>query len=294
MVRCIDRDHPEYPDRLRKLSGMPACLYVNGRLPREDRPVVGIVGARRCTGHGAKAAREYARVFSSCGIQVISGMAMGIDGESHRGALEGHMPTYAVLGCGADICYPRCNEDLFREIPVEGGIISEYPQGVPPVGRNFPARNRIISGFSDILLVIEARQKSGSLITVDCALEQGKTVFALPGRVTDPLSEGCNNLIAQGAGIALSPEIVLNELGMDTYTIGGKKGENKKNNLRLERDLELVYSCIGFQPTEYETLIARCGYPPERVLAGLAELRMLGLIEEVGKNYYVKKRWPRL
>lgn len=288
MVRCIEWKGKEYPDRLRKLPGMPSQLYVKGRLPREDMPTVGIVGARRCSGYGKKMAREYARVFSSWGIQVISGLAMGIDGESHWGALQGQTPTYAVLGCGTDVCYPRCNQELFREIPERGGLISEYPQGVPPIGRHFPARNRIISGLSDILLVIEARKKSGSLITVDWALEQGKSVFALPGRTTDPLSEGCNGLIAQGAGIALSPETVLNELGMDTYKIKGKKRDGKKNKLSLARDLELVYSCIGFQPTEYATLITQCECPPGQVLAALAELQMLGLIEEVGKNFYAK------
>lgn len=288
MIRCIEKNHPEYPDRLRKLPGMPSRLYVRGRLPREDRPTVGIVGARRCTGYGKQAAREFARVFSGCGIQVVSGMAMGVDGESHRGALQGPAPTFAVLGCGTDICYPACNKDLFEQIPEKGGILSEYPPGTPPVGKHFPARNRMISGLSDILLVIEARKKSGSLITVDWALEQGKSVFALPGRVTDPLSEGCNSLIAQGAGIALSPEMVLNELGLDTYKTKGKKGGGKKSKLSLARDLELVYSCIGFQPTDYETLIAQCGYPPGQVLAVLTELQLLGLVEEVGKNYYVK------
>ena len=288
MIRYIEKDHPEYPKRLRKLQGMPAHLYVNGCLPREEQPTVGIVGARRCTNYGKQTAREFARVFSDWGIQVVSGMAMGVDGESHRGALQGKTPTFAVMGCGVDICYPSCNEDLFGQIPAKGGILSEYPPGVPPVGRHFPARNRIISGLSDVLLVIEARKKSGSLITVDCALEQGKSVFAVPGRVTDPLSEGCNCLIAQGAGIALSPEMVLNELGLDTYKTKEKIGGGKKSKLRLARDLELVYSCIGFQPTDYETLIAQCGYPPGQVLAVLTELQLLGLVEEVGKNYYVR------
>lgn len=288
MIRCIEKNQPEYPDRLRKLPGMPKRLYVSGLLPGEDRPTVGIVGARRCSGYGRQMAREFARVFSDCGVQVISGMAMGVDGESHRGALEGRTPTFAVLGCGVDICYPACNEDLFGQIPGRGGLLSEYPPGIPPAGKHFPARNRIISGLSDVLLVIEARKKSGSLITVDCALEQGKTVFALPGRVADPLSEGCNSLIAQGAGIALSPKMVLNELGLDTYKTKGKKGSSKKSKLSLARDLELVYSCIGFQPTDYETLIAQCGYPPGQVLAVLTELQLLGLVEEVGKNYYVK------
>lgn len=288
MIRYIEKDHPEYPKRLRKLPGMPSHLYVNGCLPREEQPTVGIVGARRCTNYGKQTAREFARVFSDWGIQVVSGMAMGVDGESHRGALQGKTPTFAVLGCGVDICYPSCNGDLFGQIPAKGGILSEYPPGMPPVGRYFPARNRIISGLSDVLLVIEARRKSGSLITVDCALEQGKSVYAVPGRVTDPLSEGCNSLIAQGAGIALSPEVVLNELGLDTYKTKEKIGGGKKSKLSLARDLELVYSCIGFQPTDYETLIAQCGYPPGQVLAVLTELQLLGLVEEVGKNYYVR------
>lgn len=283
--RCISVSQPEYPHRLRELPDMPACLYVRGRLPAEDKPTVGIVGARNCSGYGRHVAWEYAKVFSSCGVQVVSGMALGIDGESHRGALQGHTPTFAVLGCGTDICYPRGNRDLFEKIPLTGGLVSEYPQGAPPAGWHFPARNRLISGLADALLVVEAKKKSGSLITVDCALEQGKTVFAVPGRVTDTLSEGCNGLIAQGASIALSPEKVLNELGVDTYS---KKGDGKKKNLGLARDLDLVYSCVGFKATDYETLIRGSGYPPGQVLSILTELQLMGLVEEVGKNHYIR------
>lgn len=284
-IRCVVKMQPEYPGRLRNLPGMPGCLYIRGRLPREDLPTVGIVGARRCSGYGRQAAREYAQALSDCGVQVISGMAMGIDGESHRGALKGRTPTFAVLGCGVDVCYPKGNGDLFSQIPLQGGLISEYPPGMPPIGKHFPARNRIISGLSDILLVVEARKRSGSLITVDCALEQGKCVLAVPGRVTDVFSEGCNGLIAQGAGIALSPEMVLNELGMDTYKT--KEGYRKRK-FSLARDLDLVYSCVDFQPTDYETLIAESGFPPGQVLSILTELQMLGLVEEVGKNHYMK------
>lgn len=284
-IRCISKSQQEYPDRLRVLSDMPACLYVRGRLPKEGQPTIGIVGARSCSGYGRHVAWEYAQVFSGYGVQVISGMAAGIDGESHRGALKGRTPTFAVLGCGVDVCYPKSNRDLFEKIPQKGGIISEYPPGAPPAGWHFPARNRIISGLSDALLVIEARKKSGSLITVDCALEQGKSVFAVPGRVTDTLSEGCNGLIGQGAAIALSPEMVLNELGMDTYST---KGGGKKKKIGLASDLDLVYSCVDFQPTDHETLIQRSGFPPGQVLSILTELQMMGLVEEIGKNHYIR------
>lgn len=284
-MKKITRDQKMYPIRLRQLPGMPSCLYVNGRLPQEGVATVGIVGARNCSGYGRQIAWEYAKIFSDYGVQVISGMAVGIDGESHRGALQGRTPTFAVLGCGIDVCYPRENRELFEQIPQMGGMISEYPPGIPPIGRNFPARNRIISGLSDVLLVVEARKKSGSLITVDFALEQGKSVFAVPGRVTDALSEGCNYLITQGAGVALSPEMVLNELGIDTYR---EKAGNKKSKLGLASGLDLVYSCVDFRPTNYETLIRECGYPPGQVLSLLTELQMLGLVGEVGKNYYVR------
>lgn len=284
-VKCIAKDQQGYPDRLRALPDMPACLYVRGRLPKEGQPTIGIVGARSCSGYGRHVARAYARVFSDHGVQVISGMALGIDGESHRGALQGPTPTFAVLGCGADVCYPKSNRDLYGQIPLKGGIISEYPPGAPPAGWHFPARNRIISGLSDALLVIEAKKKSGSLITVDRALEQGKDVFAVPGRVTDTLSEGCNGLISQGAAIALSPEMVLNELGMDTYST---KGSGKKKQIGLARDLDLVYSCVDFQPTDHETLIQKSGYPPGQVLSILTELQMMGLVEEIGKNHYIR------
>ena len=285
ILQRISESQQGYPRRLRSLPDMPACLYVRGRLPKEEQLTIGMVGARSCSGYGRHVAWEYARVFSDHGVQVISGMALGIDGESHRGALQGPTPTFAVLGCGADVCYPKSNRDLYEKIPLNGGLISEYPPGAPPAGWHFPARNRIISGLSDALLVIEAKKKSGSLITVDCALEQGKTVFAGPGRVTDTVSEGCNGLISQGAVIALSPEMVLNELGMDTYST---KGSGKKKQIGLARDLDLVYSCVDFQPTDHETLIQKSGFPPGKVLSILTELQIMGLVEEIGKNHYIR------
>ena len=149
-------------------------------------------------------------------MQIISGMAKGIDGIAGRGALDESDASFAVLGCGVDICYPKENRDLYEALCERGGVISEYCPGTEPEARLFPPRNRIISALSDALLVIEARERSGTLITVDCALEQGKDVWAVPGRVCDAKSAGCNELLRQGAGVAASPEVMLEEMGYRT------------------------------------------------------------------------------
>ncbi|MDO4478177.1 MAG: DNA-processing protein DprA [Lachnospiraceae bacterium] len=200
-----------YPARLRSYTGMPAGLYVRGTLPG-DEPTVAIVGARACSVYGARQAARFGRELARNGVTVISGLAEGIDAEAQLGALSAGGRSFGVLGCGVDICYPCSSRVLYDKLPLKGGLLSEYEPGSPPVRWHFPVRNRLISALADIVLVIEARQRSGSLITVDYALEQGKTVFALPGRVGDALSEGCHALIAQGAGIALSPQAVLDEL----------------------------------------------------------------------------------
>ena len=194
---------------------MPDGIYVRGRLPAEGKPSAAIVGARACSAYGRAQARNYARALSAAGVQIISGLASGIDAAAHEGALEGGTETFAVLGCGVNICYPKENYPLMRKIlNNKGGVLSEFLPGDPPLAWHFPKRNRIISALADLVLVVEAREKSGSLITADYALEQGKSVYALPGRVTDPLSRGCNLLIAQGAGVAVDPESLLEELGI--------------------------------------------------------------------------------
>ncbi len=205
-IRCVLPEQEEYPDRLRRIADPPRLLYVKGALPEEGMPSVGIVGARLCSDYGRYAARQFAGKLACAGIQIVSGMALGIDGIGHKAALSAGGCTFAVLGCGVDICYPEENREIYDRLTAPSGILSEYPPGTVPKSGLFPPRNRIISGLSDVLLVVEARKKSGTLITVDQALEQGKEVYALPGRVTDALSYGCNNLIRQGAGIAMSPE----------------------------------------------------------------------------------------
>ena len=215
-IRLIRKGDDGYPPCFLNYPRMPGSIYVRGRLPDPSVKTVAIVGARNCTSYGRNQAEYFGRTFAQHGIQVISGMAYGIDSWGQKGALDGGGKVWSVLGTGVDVCYPRQNYPLYRRIIREGGgIISEYPPGTLPDAWHFPIRNRIISALSDVVLVVEARLKSGSLITADYAMEQGKSIYAVPGRNGDTTSEGCNRLIAQGAGIAWVPEAILEELGFD-------------------------------------------------------------------------------
>lgn len=202
----------EYPRRLLEIPQAPKQLYVRGKLPEEGVPSVAVIGARDCSYYGQEVAKRLGRLFGENGIQVISGMARGIDGIGQQAALQAGGSSFAVLGCGADICYPRQNQDLYDRRCKQGGVISEYEWGTPPRAGYFPPRNRIVSGLADAVIVVEARKKSGTLITVDMALEQGKEVYAVPGRLLDDLSSGCNYLIKNGAGILLDMEEFMEEL----------------------------------------------------------------------------------
>ncbi len=285
VVWTVEKGKKEYPVRLGNLSKMPKKLYIKGSLPGEKLPTVAIVGARACSPYGRMQALRFARAFSENGVQVVSGLARGVDGEAHRGALLGPAPTFCVLGSGPDVCYPKEHKLLYDEIAQKGGIISEYPPGTPPRAVHFPPRNRIISAFADVILVIEATKRSGALITVDFALEQGKPVYALPGPVDSPLSQGCHQLICEGAEVAFSPETVLKEWKLDTY-----KGspESKKEKMGLARNADLVYSCLDLQPKNLNFLSVKLQLTPEDVLLALSELQIQGLILEIGKNYYIK------
>ena len=275
-----------YPSKLKEYQDMPETLYVKGTLPEEQKKSVAIVGARACSTYGRIQAFLYAKILSSAGVQIISGMAYGIDAEAHKGALEGKTPTYAVLGNGVDICYPAGNRNLYQRIPKEGGgIISEYPEGTRARNYYFPARNRIISGLADLVLVVEARENSGSLITAQWALDQGKPVFAVPGPVNEELSRGCNKLIYDGAGIAYEPEIILEELRIN-YENNVKSEE--KRNLGLASDLKLVYSCLDLRPKSVDYLIRNTGIPPQKIGSLLLELTLSGLAREVGRHNYIK------
>ena len=240
-IRKIRKTDPEYPPVLLLYERMPAVLYSRGSLPDPERKSVAIVGARNCTAYGKREAVRFAAVLAENGVQIISGLALGVDSWAHAGALEAGGTTIAVLGSGVDVCYPQSHTALYGKILESGGgILSEYEPGMPAFPHHFPVRNRIISALADIVLVVEARKKSGSLITASYALEQGKSIYAVPGRNGDPLSEGCNRLIADGAGVAWEPEILMEELGIRYGKAKGEKRGESRLPARLLRDREAV------------------------------------------------------
>lgn len=286
-IRFVPWFSEQYPSRLKRISAPPYAIYVKGALPEEERLSVAIVGARMCTPYGEQMALEYGETLAAAGIQIISGMARGIDGAGQRGALNAGGTTYAVLGCGADICYPRENFGLYTDIQKKGGILSELPPKTEPRPYFFPARNRLISALADLVLIIEAKEKSGSLITADFALEQGKDVYALPGPVTSPQSQGCHRLIAQGAGILLNPQELLSEMGVSHIKIRQIANKPKK---MLESTENILYSCLGFTPKGVGQLSEETGFSSRKVLEELVTLELQGEVKEISKNYYVRIR----
>lgn len=206
----------DYPGKLLDLRDYPFGIFVKGDIPRQ-RKSVAIVGSRGASEYGLGMAKFIAQELAANNVDIISGMALGVDSRAHEGAIIGNGKTYAILGTGVNVCYPESNFNLYNKLCDDGfgGVISEFPLGTNPLKFNFPIRNRIISGLADITIVIEARLKSGSLITASHAIEQGREVFALPGRITDCMSLGCNKLISDGAGIITTPTDVLEALDLN-------------------------------------------------------------------------------
>ncbi len=211
-IRFVHWESPDYPSRFRNLYDPPYGFYLKGELPDPNRPAVAVVGSRRPSQYGRKVSSMFASELASKGIVIVSGMASGVDSEAHRAALEVSGMTLGILGGGIDSMYPKENWNLYLDMYESGGILSEYNVGIPNRAGLFPMRNRLISGISDFILVVEAGEKSGSLITADQGMEQGKDVYVVPGRITDIMSRGCNHLIAQGASVAESPQSFLDDL----------------------------------------------------------------------------------
>ena len=280
---CIGRR--DYPGRLKPLKDRPFGFFYYGTLPADEAPAVGIVGARGCSDYGRAAAGSFADAIARAGAVVVSGMACGIDRTAGEAALDAGGTSCAVLGCGIDICYPESSFSLYWRLRREGCVLSEYPPGTAPLARHFPARNRIISALSDKLLVIEARKKSGSLITADMALEQGRDVFAVPGRISDPLSRGCNELIRQGAGVALSPQSLLLDMGIFSSENINKC---KKNENSLAKEEKLLYSCVDLRPLSLEELTEKSGLSVSETMELLLNLQLKGYISEASRNHYVR------
>jgi DNA protecting protein DprA len=283
-IYFVSKEDNDYPAKLRNLYDAPFALYRKGKFPEDGQKVLAIVGARECSEYGLEMAKFFAAQVAKEGIGVISGLARGIDTYAHLGALYSNGNTYGVLGSGIDVCYPKENKKIYMQIQKEGGIISEYAPGTQPFAANFPMRNRIISGLSDGILVIEAREKSGSLITVDMGLDQGKDIYAIPGKVTDRLSGGCNNLIKMGAKLVTSPKDILEDL-IPNYESPSE--ELKKNNKFLETDGKIVYACLSFEPMYIEEIALRTGMTIDLLTEQLLLLELRGFIKQIRKNYYI-------
>lgn len=291
-IDFLSMEDAAYPKRLRNIASPPYALYGKGKLPPEEQKRVAIVGARMCSEYGYAVAKELGRQLTLHGACVISGLAKGIDSAGHRGALGAvaaslNCSTIAVLGSGIDVCYPSGHRGLYEEIARTGCVLSEYPPGTPPIAGYFPARNRIIAGLSDVLVVVEAKAKSGSLITADFALEQGKDIYAVPGRMDDALSRGCNMLIRQGAGIISDVSDFLKEL-----EFGGILEPEQQNlrNLLLEKEESLVYSCLSLRSKSIEELLQKTGFTVSELSEILAKLVQKEFITETFKNCYIRKR----
>jgi len=271
-VVVVRRGEAAYPPLLAQLHDPPGRLYVRGGPPDLlSRPAVAVVGARSCSGYGAQVARMLGRELGAAGLAVVSGLARGVDGEAHRGALDAGGRTVAVLGCGIDRDYPRAHADLARRIAATGAIVSEYEPGVEPAPWRFPARNRIIAGLSLATVVVEARARSGALITADFALELGREVFAVPGEITSALSAGSNDLLRQGAAPLLSADDVLVAIGLE------RPRPRPSAPAAVSPAAAHVLRLLADGSSGADELVAASGFASSEVGAALVELELAGL-----------------
>jgi DNA processing protein len=282
-IYFVTKEDVEYPAKLKEIYNPPFALYVKGTLPKADQVSIAVVGARNCSDYGREMARYLSGELAKAGVQIISGLARGIDGYAHEGALEVGGRTFGIEGGSIDICYPKENFSLYMNMQKSGGVISEYGLGVHPKPGNFPMRNRLISGISDGILVIEAKEKSGSLITVDMGLDQGKNIYALPGRMNDLLSEGCNNLIKMGAKLVSGADDILED-----YIQNYVKSETDKKNIDklLETKEKIVYASLSFSPKHMNEIAGETNISIMELTEILLNLELKNYIKQIRKNYY--------
>ncbi len=283
-----------YPENLIGLPNAPRCLYVLGRVLPTDRLAVAVVGTRSPTPVGKMIAFELARDLARAGVTVVSGLAAGIDGEAHRGALSTGGRTIACLGAGIDVVYPRQNQKLYGLVPHSGALVSEYPQGTPPAPWRFPRRNRIISGMSLGVVVVEAGEKSGALLTADWALRQGRPVMAVPGTVKSGVSVGSNKLIQDGAYLVTSADDVLSFLGQEGECLPLARVPKDGPDSQLTLDEALILREIEGRMLNGDEIAGLLpSLPPGKVVSLLSSLEMKGALERIAGGRYLatKKRW---
>ncbi len=278
-----------YPKNLLKIYEKPTAIYVFGEITDEDENAVAIVGSRRCNNYGKSIAKQLSNELASHGLTVVSGMARGIDSISHKAAIEEGGRTIAVMGSGLDRIYPPENSKLYKLISQNGAVISEFPMGTPPEAQNFPQRNRVISGLSKGVVIVQAGRKSGSLITANFALEQNREVFAVPGNLGNKLSEGANFLIKRGAKLIENVEDILEELNQGYNFKVKDKVLSKKTFTNLDVDQKIVVDSIGSQQLNIDELIDKTKIEYTKLSLILLDLEIKGILEQLpGKIYQMK------
>ncbi|MFO8035812.1 MAG: DNA-processing protein DprA [Anaerolineales bacterium] len=282
-ITVLTWDDEAYPAGLRDIPQSPPVLYLKGELKDTDRWAVAVVGTRRYTSYGRQVTEEISRALVHRGITIVSGLARGIDGIAHQAALDAGGRTIAVLGSGVDRIYPPEHRGLAQKIASQGVVLSDYPLGTPPEGGNFPPRNRIISGLSRGVIVVEAGRRSGALITAKYAADQGREVFAVPGSIHAPQSKGANALIQQGAHPLLSPQDVMEVLELSQ--VGG--GQPKRSELPSNPTEAILYQTLGLEPLHVDDICARVELPVEKVTATLAVMEIKGLVRKTGAMEYM-------
>lgn len=290
---------PAYPKGLLDSADPPILLYAKGRTELLNRPAIALVGSRNATKQGEENAEAFATALSQAGLGIVSGLALGIDAAAHRGGLSGPGSTVAVIGTGLDRIYPARNETLARQIAEQGLIISEFPLGTPPLAHNFPRRNRIIAGLALGCLVVEAAERSGSLITARLAAEAGREVFAIPGSIHSPLAKGCHKLIKQGAKLVDAAQDILEELRWEKVvslrntipdTPPAPEKEEPQSAPQASDGEDIVLTAMGFDPVSIDVIVARTGLTADTLLAMLLPLELEGRVAQLPGGLYQQTR----
>lgn len=311
-VRILCPEDQTYPSLLRSIPDPPAVLYLKGELEPRDLNALAIVGSRRCSFYGREQAERFGALLAGAGFTVVSGGARGVDSSAHRGALQHPQGrTVAVLGCGIDLVYPRENKELFEEISARGAVVSEYPLGTPPLAENFPRRNRIISGMSRGVLVVEADERSGALVTArQAADDHNRPVFALPGKVDNPLSAGPHKLIRDGATLVASLEHIVEGLGplpqqaSEAWLFDGEQPvappadaiatfqeppQSQPSLPNLSKRQQLILSVLSSEPTNIDVLVDRTALAPHEILQEMTLLTLKGQVARVDGQTFVRR-----
>ncbi|MFN7088645.1 MAG: DNA-processing protein DprA [Candidatus Paceibacteria bacterium] len=289
-IRTIAFDDEEYPELLREINGAPKNIFVRGRLKKENDFAFGIVGTRLATNYGKEVAYEISFKLAQAGLTIVSGLALGIDTAAHQGALAAGGRTIAVLACGLDdkTIFPQQNLKLAHQIIENGALVSEYSPGTPATKEKFPLRNRIISGISRGVLIVEAPLRSGALITAHHALEQNREVFAIPGNISSKMSFGTNLLIKQGAALVTRAEDILEELNLKFNLDAGPKKEFKTDN-PVEQKIFDILQETG-EPKHIDEVVRSSGLKVQNVNVALTAMEMKGIVKNLGNGQYVLDR----